>query len=204
MSPQYFEDKPIGELLGKDIEAENINDISLGRTLDKIYEYGINDLFSKVASSAVKTLGVTSKIGHLDSTAFATHIEKEIETEDGTIEIRKGHSKDYRPDLNQIALNMIVENRANLPIYLRVSSGNQSDKVEFSKIIEEQVDSLKNYYGIEYIVVDSALYTQDNIEKLKKEEILWITRVSNSRNVVKEIISTIDMKKRNLIVKMMP
>jgi len=199
MSPQYFEDKPIATLLGKDIEAESINDIALGRTLDKIYEYGINDLFSKIASNAIKTLGVESKIAHLDSTAFATHIEKEKETEDGTIEIRKGHSKDYRPDLNQIALNMIVENRANLPIYLQVSSGNQSDKVEFGKIIEEQVDNLKNYYGIEYIVVDSALYTKDNIEKLKKEEIFWITRVPNSRNIVKDIISTIELNQLEAI-----
>ena len=194
MTPQYFEDKPITELLGKDIEAESINDTALGRTLDKIYEYGINDLFSKIASSTVKTLGVESKIAHLDSTAFATHIEKEKETADGTIEIRKGHSKDYRPDLNQIALNMIVENRVNLPIYLQVSSGNQSDKVEFGEIIEKQVDNLKNYYGIEYIVVDSALYTKDNIEKLKKEEIFWITRVPSSRNIVKEIISMIELK----------
>jgi len=199
MSPQYFEDKPIAELLGKDIDAENINDIALGRTLDKIYEYGINDLFSKIASSAVKILGISSKIGHLDSTAFATNIEQEKETEDGTIEIRKGHSKDYRPDLNQIALNMIVENRANLPIYLKVSSGNQSDKVEFTEIIEEQVDNLKNYYGIEYIVVDSALYTKDNIEKLKKEEIFWITRVPNSRNIIKEIITTIELNQLKTI-----
>jgi hypothetical protein len=36
MSPQYFKDKPVSELLEKDIEAENINDIALGRTLDKI------------------------------------------------------------------------------------------------------------------------------------------------------------------------
>jgi len=194
MTPQYFEDKPISELLGKDIEAESINDTALGRTLDKIYEYGINDLFSKIASSAVKILGIESNIAHLDSTAFATHIEKEKETADGTIEICKGHSKDYRPDLNQVALNMIVENRANLPIYLQVCSGNQSDKVKFGEIIEKQVDNLKNYYGIEYIVVDSALYTKDNIEKLKKEEICWITRVPSSRNVVKEIISTIELK----------
>jgi len=199
MSPQYFEDKPIAQLLGKDIEAKSINDIALGRSLDKIYEYGSSDLFSKIASNAVKTLGISSKIGHLDSTAFATHIEKQKETGDGTIEIRRGHSKDYRPDLNQVALNMIVENRANLPIYLQVSSGNQSDKVKFTEIIKAQVDNLKNYYGIEYIVVDSALYTKYNLEKLEEEEIFWITRVPNSRNIVKDIISTIELNKLETI-----
>ena len=199
MTPEYFEDKPIAQLLGKDIEAKSINDIALGRTLDKIYEYGVSDLFSKIASNAVKTLGISSKIGHLDSTAFATNIEKEKETGDGTVEIRKGHSKDYRPDLNQIALNMIVENRANLPIYLQVSSGNQSDKVKFAEIIQAQVDNLKNYYGIEYIVVDSALYTKNNLEKLEEEEIFWITRVPNSRTIVKDIISTIEFSQLEII-----
>lgn len=193
MSPEFFKDKPIDLLIGEGIEAKHINDIALGRTLDSLYEYGINDLFSKIAASSVKILGVDSKIGHLDSTAFATHIEQEKSTEDGEIEIRKGHSKDYRPDLNQVALNMIVENRASLPIYLKVCSGNQSDKTEFGEIIEEQVNNLKNYYGIEYIVVDSALYTQNTIEKLNKEEILWITRVPNSLTVVKEIIANLDL-----------
>jgi len=94
---------------------------------------------------------------------------------------------------------MIVENRANLPIYLQVSSGNQSDRVKFTEIIQAQVDNLKNYYGIEYIVVDSALYTKDNIEKLEKEEIFWITRVPNSRNIVKDIISTIELNQLEII-----
>ena len=192
MTPHYFEDKPVELLIGEGIEARHINDVALGRTLDKLYEYGISNLFSKIASQSVKTLKVESKIGHLDSTAFAVHTKYDKSSEDGTVEIVKGHSKDYRPDLNQIALNMIVENRANLPVYIKASSGNQSDKVAFGEIIEDQIKSLKNDFDIEYIIVDSALYTKDNIAKLNKEDIWWITRVPNGLKAVKEMIAHID------------
>ncbi len=193
MTPEYFEDKPVELLIGEGIEAHHINDVALGRTLDKLYEYGISNLFSKIASMSVKTLEVESKIGHLDSTAFAVHTKYDKSSEDGEIEIVKGHSKDYRPDLNQIALNMIVENRAKLPVYIKACSGNQSDKVAFGEIIEEQIKRLKNDYNLEYIIVDSALYTKDNIAKLKQEDIWWITRVPNGLKSVKEMIAQIDL-----------
>ena len=194
MSPQYFEDKPVELLIGEGIEAKHINDTALGRTLDSLYKYGITNIFSNIASQSVKILGIESKIGHLDSTAFAVHTNYDKSSEDGEIEIVKGHSKDYRPDLNQIALNMIVENKANLPIYIQASSGNQSDKIAFGDIVEKQIKNLKNDFGIEYIIVDSALYTKDNLAKLNKENIWWITRVPNSLKVIKEMINSIDFK----------
>jgi len=193
MTPHYFEDKPVELLIGEGIEARHINDVALGRTLDKLYEYGITNLFSKIASQSVKILNVASRIGHLDSTAFAVHTEYDKSSEDGTIDIVKGHSKDYRPDLNQIALNMIVENRANLPVYIKASSGNQSDKVAFGEIIKDQIKNLKNDFGLEYIIVDSALYTKDNIAKLNQEDIWWITRVPNGLKAVKEMVEKIDL-----------
>jgi len=201
MTQKYFEDKPMELLLGNGIEANNINDTALGRTLDKLYEHDITKLFSKISSSSVVILGLKSKIGHLDSSAFHTHTTQDKSTEDGEIEIVKGHSKDHRPDLNQIALNLIVENRAKLPIYLEACSGNQSDKVKFGEIVEKQIDNLKIYHGIEYIIVDSALYTKNNIEKLKNQEIFWITRVPNGLKIVKDEILQINLKEFETIDK---
>jgi len=192
MTPKFFEDKPMELLLKDDIKASHINDTTLGRTLDKLYEHNITNLFSEISSNSVKILGLESKIGHLDSSSFHTHTTQDKSTKDGEIKIVKGYSKDHRPDLNQIALNLMVENRAKLPIYLEACSGNQSDKVKFREIIDKQIDNLQNYYGVEYVVVDSALYTKDNIEKIKN--IFWITRVPNRLNIVKEEISKIDLK----------
>ena len=40
LSPDFFESKPVSRLIGEGVEAENLNDDALGRTLDAIYEQG--------------------------------------------------------------------------------------------------------------------------------------------------------------------
>ena len=37
MTPNYFIDKPVDRLIGKNIKAENLNDDALGRALDPIF-----------------------------------------------------------------------------------------------------------------------------------------------------------------------
>ena len=45
LTPLFFKDKPLKRLFGRDIEASWINDDAIGRTLDKIFEYGISELY---------------------------------------------------------------------------------------------------------------------------------------------------------------
>ncbi len=45
MVQDYFSDKPVERLIGLGIHAEHINDDALGRSLDKLYEYGVSPLF---------------------------------------------------------------------------------------------------------------------------------------------------------------
>ena len=50
----YFENLPTERLLGEGIFPEHINDDVLGRTLDKIYEYGCTELFNQIVLKAMK------------------------------------------------------------------------------------------------------------------------------------------------------
>src|SRR5215467_1569784 len=47
--PQFFADKPIEQLLGPGIRAEDLNDDCLGRTLDWLYEHNVTTLFAGLA-----------------------------------------------------------------------------------------------------------------------------------------------------------
>ncbi len=47
--PQYFENKPVEHLLGEGITADMLNDDSLGRTLDWLYEHDVTSLFAGLA-----------------------------------------------------------------------------------------------------------------------------------------------------------
>ena len=42
---QFFDDKGIKILLGEDVESDYINDDKIGRVMDKLYKYGLNNLF---------------------------------------------------------------------------------------------------------------------------------------------------------------
>jgi transposase len=199
LTPKYFADKPVERLIGAG-SAEDLNDDALGRTLDKIYEFSPTELYSKVAAGAVKTLGLKSRSGHLDSTSFHTDGEynsnETMDEDSKLIQVTKGYSRDHRPELNQIILNMITENQAGIPVFMQAANGNQQDKEGFKNIIKDHVSELKNWTGIEYLIADSALYTYETIKKLNDQH-LFITRVPE--NIAEAKTAIIEASSSNLI-----
>ena len=51
---QFFDDKGIKILLGEDVESDYINDDKIGRVMDKLYKYGLNNLFIEIVLSVIK------------------------------------------------------------------------------------------------------------------------------------------------------
>jgi transposase len=47
LTEQFCETKPVDMLIREELKAEDFNDDSLGRALDKLYEYGVTELFSQ-------------------------------------------------------------------------------------------------------------------------------------------------------------
>ena len=81
-----------------------LNDDTLGRTLNAIYQYGSESLYVHLSSIIVKPLGLLCQFGHLDSTGFHTDgkYNSNEEPEENVIHVTKGYSRDHRPDLNQV------------------------------------------------------------------------------------------------------
>ncbi|WP_263840537.1 IS1634 family transposase [Salinibacter sp.] len=112
LTPQFFERVPTERLIGEGVQPKHLNEGVLGRALDDLYEYGVTELFRDLAAHAAKKLGLTSRFAHLDATSFSFHGEYDSETgstgssEDGVIRIQQGYSRDHRPDLGQVVLDM--------------------------------------------------------------------------------------------------
>src|SRR4030043_448618 len=49
--PEFFLNKPIDRLLGGGITAEQLNDDTIGRTLDAIFTYSPTEIYAQVAAS---------------------------------------------------------------------------------------------------------------------------------------------------------
>jgi transposase len=183
----FFLGKPVEHLLGKGVKAEHLNDDRLGRVLDKLHEFGLTEIFMALALKAVKKFGILCKKKHLDSTSFHVHGEyaQAQEEKEQEIQIKKGHSKDHRPDLNQFMVDIFVSSDGDVPLFFQAANGNSSDSKEFPKLIKAFQEQW-TFDKTELFIADAALYSKENIEGLG--EIPWLTRVPMTVGEAKELV----------------
>src|SRR6266702_5448483 len=139
--PRFFQNKPTSRLIAPRVVPEQLNDDALGRALDTLYDYGVTELYSLIAATAAKRLGLAPTFAHLDSTSL--HVDgrdnSEEEPEAEVMHITQGYSRDHRPDLNQVMLELIVEHQAGIPVLMKPLSGNSSDGKEFGHIVRAHI-----------------------------------------------------------------
>ncbi len=197
---QFFKDKAIEKLLGEGIKPDYLNDDKIGRVMDELYKYGLNDIFIEVILEVIKKFEIEIKYSHLDATSF--HLDGEDKSEENQeqereekiikerpIFIKKGYSRDHRPDLKQCVLDLITSQDGDLPLFVRVGDGNESDKAVFGKILVE----FKNQIKFDSIMVcDSALYSQENLKLI--QHLKWITRVPMTLKKAKELVQNVEIE----------
>ena len=103
------------------------------------------------------------------------------------IQIKRGYSRDNRPDLNQVVLELIAENTAGLPLLMRPLSGNASDKTSFQETVLRHAGQLQNA-GVEVLVTDSAGYNQDTLQTLNQTDVTWVMGVPATLTQAKKLL----------------
>ncbi len=190
LTPSFFENKPVDILIREGLEAKDINEYSLGRALDLLYEKGVTEVFSKVSNHAMEITGVKNEFNHLDSTSVCFHGEyKQLEQSEAA-KITFGYSRDDRPDLKQMVVSLICKYKSSIPSWFEVNDGNKVDKTTFPKTINAYVQQLQVEDGNPYFIADSALYVAKNLELLSSQ-VKWVTRVpetiKEAKNLIKEV-----------------
>lgn len=208
MFPEYFETIACEHLIGTGVKPEYLNDDKLGRVMDKLFIKGLDTIFFIIAVKAAQKFGVSLSTSHLDSSSIHVHgqyntslpevifenqkignnqeLEEIAVKSPKEITITYGYSRDHRPDLKQFIIEMICSGDGDIPIFLKLASGNQADSSCFGQIAVEyhkqlEVNSL--------MVADSALYTESNLKMMS--DLQWLCRVPLSIKAAKSLISTI-------------
>ena len=189
LTPEFFENKPVDLLIRPHRCAADFTDDSLGRALDTLYENGVTELFATIASKALSTFDIDHRFVHLDSTTFSFHGNYDTETDDEhPIQITHGYSRDQRPDLKQVVVQLLCSYRSQFPVWFKALDGNQADKTSFPDTIRAYLAQMRGS-DAPYFVADSALYTARNIAVLS--DVRFITRVPETLKAVKELYQTI-------------
>ena len=208
MFPKYFETIACEHLIGAGVKPEYLNDDKLGRVMDKLFIKGLDTIFFIIALKAAQKFGVSLSTSHLDSSSMHVHgqyntslpfvifesqkvgnnqeLEELAVKSPKEITITYGYSRDHRPDLKQFIIEMICSGDGDIPIFLKLASGNQADSSCFGQIAVEyqkqlEVNSL--------MVADAALYTESNLKMMS--ELRWLCRVPLSIKAAKTLISTL-------------
>jgi transposase len=189
--PHFFQHKPISRLLAPGMQASHLNDDTLGRALDTLYEAGLTALYSLIAATAATRLGLTTTFSHLDTTSF--HVDGRYNSaeapDEQVVHITQGYSRDHRPDLNQVMLELVVEHQAGIPVLMKPLRGNSHDGTAFGQVISDHIAQLHTTSNPTYLVADSALYRAENLQKLADTSLTWITRVPATLTEAQEVLA---------------
>jgi transposase len=215
--PKFFTNKATEHLLGNGIKSEHLNEHKIGRVMDKLYDYGLSELFLLMALAAAKKYQINLDFSHLDSSSFSVHgqynqasysedklIKKESEVEPIPITITHGYSRDPSGSqslMGETPKTALTHHRPDLKQFILdlivAGDGNIPMFIEAAsgnqsdkKAFGKIAQKYQQQLKIETTIVgDSALYSKDNLELLK--QIQWLTRVPLSIFEAKNLVSTV-------------
>jgi transposase len=175
---EFFAHQDTEFLLGQALPPHAFTDDTVGRVLDRLYDFGTMKLFTACAVRAVMQFGLERRYVHFDTTSRSVWGDYQLaEEQDLPFQVTYGYSKDKRPDLKQFVLSTLCVDRA-VPMWGKAEDGNASDKALNTTLLSE-IAQLLARYGVQpgaYIyVADSALVTEDNLAALG--DTLFITRL---------------------------
>jgi transposase len=94
---------------------------------------------------------------------------------------------DHRPDLKQFIVDLMCSGDGDIPLYLRVGDGNETDSAIFAQLTRE----FRQQWDIDALfVADAALYTAGNLAQM--EQLRWVSRVPATLTSAKQLLLDIE------------
>ena len=177
---QFAAQEPVLGLLFPHYDAKAWHDDHLGDTLDAIWAFGPGALQGAVTAYLLQAFGVRVEQIHYATTSFKVfgRYESEEETSEAPdmvtdvppaepatarlpVRLVPGHSKDHRPDLNQVKGGLAVSADGGVPLLWEAQDGNRADvstSVEYWLKVKEVLGRT------DFLCIgDCKLASQDNL-----------------------------------------
>jgi len=187
LTPRFFVNKPLEALLRPGVKAEHFNSSKLGKSLDAIYKYGAERLYAELAAIVCSQELIDTRFKSLDTTSISVTGEYDNDTDEHTIAITHGYSKDKRPDLKQLVHELLVSQDGGIPLMMKSWDGNSADNKIFQRRVKFLLEGHKHSKWEGYLIFDSKGYDKVNAPNLQL--LNFITRIPAS---IKEEQSTIE------------
>jgi transposase len=163
------------------IAQGKIGDDKLGRALDRLFAADRATLQTRVVLAVMKGFDLRMDQIHNDTTSVMVRGSYDGQNAKA-IQLKRGHSKERRPDLKQLVYSLCMTSDGAVPVHFKAYDGNQTDNgihLETWNRLRTLLQHPRFIY-----VADCKLCTEKNLRTIDSERGFFVTVVPKTRSEV--------------------
>ncbi len=171
-------------------DGREIGDDCLGRALERLFEMDRATLQTKIVLSVIKAFNVKTDQIHNDTTSVT--VSGRYDNQDrAAVQLKRGHSKDHRPDLKQLIYSLCVSHDGAVPVHFKSFDGNRTDDTIHWEIWND-LKTLLQTPDFKY-VGDSKLCVSQTLRQIDSAHGKFVAMVPKTRSEVKDFTDALDL-----------
>lgn len=162
----------------EDSDSSRVTDDVIRRTLDKLFNCDRATFQTELTVKTVQEYEVDTSQVHNDSTTVKFYGAYKRQSAKAA-QLKRGHSKDHRPDLKQLVYNLSIAADGAIPVHFKCHDGNRTDDTLHIETWLTLRGILKRADFL--YVADAKLCTSENMKKIDREGGRFVTVVPQTR-----------------------
>jgi len=158
-----------------------VGDDKLGRALDRLFSADRATLQTRIVLAVMNGFDLTMERIHNDTTSVMVRGAYDGQNPKA-VQLKRGHSKERRPDLKQLVYSLCVTNDGAVPVHFKAYDGNQTDDGIHLETWNRLRTLLQHPHFI--YVADCKLCTEKNLRTIDGERGFFVTVVPKNRSEV--------------------
>jgi transposase len=163
------------------VAQSKIGDDKLGRALDRLFATDRATLQTRIVLAVINGFDLKMERIHNDTTSVMVRGAYDGQSAKA-VRLKRGHSKEHRPDLKQLVYSLCVTSDGAVPVHFKAYDGNQTDDgihLETWSRIRTLLQHPRFIY-----VADCKLCTEKNLRTIDGERGFFVTIVPKTRSEV--------------------
>jgi transposase len=163
------------------VTHSKIGDDRLGRALDRLFAADRATLQTRIVLAVMNGFDLAMDRIHNDTTSVMVRGAYDHQNRKA-VQLKRGHSKERRPDLKQLVFSLCVTADGAVPVHFKAYDGNQTDDGIHLETWS-RLRTLLQHPGFIY-VADCKLCTEKNLRTIDGERGFFVTVVPKNRSEV--------------------
>lgn len=158
-----------------------VGDDKIGRALERLFAADRATLQTRIVLATMKSFGLKMEQIHNDTTSVMVRGAYDGQNAKA-VQLKRGHSKEHRPDLKQLVYSLCVTADGAVPVHFKAYDGNQTDDgihLETWGRLRTLLQHPRFIY-----VADCKLCTERNLRTIDAERGFFVTVVPKTRSEV--------------------